>query len=114
VVLIYPNPARNYIEIRGSIGACSNEASLIASEFASEFIQIFDMLGVIQFTTSLRATPQRGEFKNDVSHLSPGLYFIKIENRVEKFVKRLKFSDILHLPDVGYLLTSSEQVNNFC
>jgi hypothetical protein len=45
------------------------------------------MLGVIQSTPSLRATPQRGELQIDVSFLSPGVYFIKIGNRVEKFVK---------------------------
>jgi subtilisin family serine protease len=87
----YPNPASDYIEISGSIGACSNEASLIASQFTSESIQIFDMLGVVQSTSHQFASPQpspKGDgVRIDVSSLAPGIYFIKIGNRLEKFVK---------------------------
>jgi hypothetical protein len=82
---VYPNPAKDYIEIISSIGACSNDNW--ASQIAAESINIFDMLGVIQSTPSLRATPQRGELRIDVSFLAPGMYFIKIGNSIEKFVK---------------------------
>jgi hypothetical protein len=89
-LLIYPNPAREYIEIMGSIGACSNGNE--ASQIASESIQIFDMLGVIAAQTSSSVINQSqtrasDPLRIDVTFLSPGLYFIKIGNRVEKFVK---------------------------
>jgi hypothetical protein len=75
---IFPNPAKDYIYIQPSEGFDSSE---------SYDIRIFDMLGVIQSTPSIRATPQRGELQIDVSFLAPGIYFIKIGNRIEKFVK---------------------------
>jgi hypothetical protein len=33
------------------------------------------------------ATPQEGNFKIDVSNLVPGVYFIKIGDKIEKFIK---------------------------
>jgi hypothetical protein len=89
---ISPNPARDYLEINGSIGACSNEASLIASEFAAESIQIFNTLGELVAQTSPSVINQSqtrtsDPLRIDVSTLAPGMYFIKIGNRVEKFVK---------------------------
>ena len=34
------------------------------------------------------ATPQEGNFRIDVSHLPRGVYFVRVGERVEKFVKR--------------------------
>jgi WD40 repeat protein len=68
-VSIFPNPARDYIEIQPS---------------EESDIQIFDMLGI-------NVSPDGGGIKGggriDISYLSPGIYFTKIGNRVEKFVK---------------------------
>jgi hypothetical protein len=84
VIKIYPNPAREYILISGSIGTCSNEASLIASKH----IQIFDILGInVSTTDCFAATSVSGGQRIDVSFLPTGMYFIKIGNKVEKFVK---------------------------
>jgi hypothetical protein len=67
-ISISPNPAKDYIEIKSSEG--------------SE-IQIFDILGI-------NVSPAGGGIKGggriDISNLAPGIYFIKIGNRVEKFV----------------------------
>jgi hypothetical protein len=68
-LVIYPNPARDYIEIHSSEGS---------------IIQIFNTLGenvltVVQTSSSVQ--------RLDISNLSLGMYFIKIGNRVEKFVK---------------------------
>jgi hypothetical protein len=48
-------------------------------------LQIFDVLGieVISVETGLRPVST----KVDVSHLSSGVYFIKIGDKVQKFVK---------------------------
>jgi hypothetical protein len=72
---IFPNPATDYIEIQPSEGCQPSEGSEI---------QIFDMLGVA--VLSVEQTPSSVQ-RLDISNLPPGIYFIKIGNRVEKFVK---------------------------
>jgi len=81
---ISPNPAKDYITINlGSIGACSNGASPIAS------IDIYDVMGILIHSTPSTSLPplKEGNLRIDVSNLSPGVYFLKIGDRVEKFVK---------------------------
>ena len=77
-LLIYPNPAKEYIEI-SSINPMLKHGVDENSE-----IQIFDMFGenvlkVEQTFTSVQ--------KIDISKLSQGIFIIKIGNRVKKFVK---------------------------
>jgi WD40 repeat protein len=67
-IKIYPNPATDYIEIQPSEGFD---------------IQIFDMLGTVVASIHPMTTSHR----MNIEHLAPGMYFIKIGNRVEKFVK---------------------------
>jgi hypothetical protein len=86
-MLIYPNPASEYIEINfNTFNPTFNRRVDEGSD-----IQIFDMLGVIQSTPHQFTTPQpspKGEgVRIDVSSLAPGMYFIEIGNRIEKFVK---------------------------
>ena len=68
-ISVYPNPATNYIEIQPSEGSK---------------IQIFNILGEI--VLSVEQTPPSVQ-KINISNLTPGMYFIKIGNKVEKFVK---------------------------
>ncbi len=78
---ISPNPASDFIEI--SVGA--NGSSPLQSD-----VRIYDVLGEIQTTPSLRDTPPwKGGAKAriDVSSLAPGMYFVRIGDRVQKFVK---------------------------
>jgi PKD repeat protein len=79
---IQPNPATDYIEIMDSIGACSNGNE--ASPINSEFIQIFNTFGEIILTVEQTSPSVQ---RLDISNLPSGIYFIKIGNRVEKFVK---------------------------
>jgi PKD repeat protein len=77
---IYPNPATDYLEIHND---AINPTLKHGVDNGSD-IQIFDMLGI-------DVSPAGGRIKEggmiDISNLSPGMYFIKIGNRVEKFVK---------------------------
>jgi photosystem II stability/assembly factor-like uncharacterized protein len=72
---IYPNPARDYIVIQPSEGWQPSEGS---------DIQVFNTLG--ENVLTVEQTPPSVQ-RYDITKLSPGIYFIKIGNRVEKFVK---------------------------
>lgn len=74
--LILPNPATDFIDIN-----LKNESSLTASGK----VQIYNTLGIeiISVEKGLDLTTQR----IDISNLSAGVYFIKIGDKVEKFVK---------------------------
>lgn len=85
-LVISPNPATDYITINiGSIGACSNENNIWASPNAS--IEIYDVMGMKIQTTKVESIHELSLRKIDVSNLSSGVYFVKIGDRVEKFVK---------------------------
>ncbi len=75
---ISPNPATDFITIR-----IQPSEGLEPSEGLK--MQIFDILGIelMSVGTSLDLSTQR----IDVSHLSAGVYFIRIGSRVQKFVK---------------------------
>ncbi len=77
---ISPNPATDFIEI--SVGA--NGRSPLEDE-----IRIFNLLGEIQTTPPLLDIPYQAgrKFQIDVSGLAPGMYFMMIRDRVQKFVK---------------------------
>jgi WD40 repeat protein len=75
---IFPNPARDYIEI-SSINPTLKRGVNEGSD-----IQIFDMLGIVLSTAGGGI---KGGGRIDISNLSPGIYFIKIGNRAAKFVK---------------------------
>ena len=75
---ISPNPARDYIEI-SSINSMLKNGVDEGSD-----IQIFNTLGEIIF--SVEQTSQSVQ-KINISNLTSGMYFIKIGNNVEKFVK---------------------------
>jgi hypothetical protein len=74
-VTISPNPATDYIDIKPSEGCQPSESSEI---------RIFNTLGEI--VLQVEQTPSSVQ-RIDISNISSGIYFIKIGNRVEKFVK---------------------------
>ncbi len=79
---IQPNPAVDYIDISLNNGA---------SSIASDKVQIFDVLGIeVAQTPSSVSGSQTGAsdlLRIDVSKLPAGVYFIRIGDKVEKFVK---------------------------
>ena len=87
-IVIYPNPANDFITIQLSYKGLKPFA-------ATEKVQVFDVLGIEVGQSSLidfasHNNSQSGMIdllRIDVSHLSSGVYFIRIGNKVEKFVK---------------------------
>jgi hypothetical protein len=78
-VIITPNPASDFITIQ-----LSNKG-LPPFVAESDKVQIFDVMGieVMSVGTELDQSQQR----INVSHLPAGVYFIRIGDKVEKFVK---------------------------
>jgi hypothetical protein len=77
-ILIYPNPANDYIEI-------SSFSHTLKHGFeVDSCIQIINTYGEIVLSVNLLTS--KGQMI-DVSKLSSGIYFIKKGNRLEKFVK---------------------------
>ncbi|MBX3042209.1 MAG: T9SS type A sorting domain-containing protein [Ignavibacteriae bacterium] len=77
-IVVSPNPASDFITI--SIPEINHRVNPMVDK-----VQIFDMLGleVLSVGIGLDLSTQ----KIDVSHLPAGVYFIRIGNMVEKFVK---------------------------
>jgi hypothetical protein len=94
-ISIYPNPAEDYIEI--TLGRHNVNKALQPLVQDGEF-EIYDVLGnvVVDYVASKSTSVPLnrdtsaggGQVRIDISHLPSGLYFVKIGNRVEKFVKK--------------------------
>ena len=85
-LLTYPNPASDFITIQ-----LSNKG--LQPFAAGDKVQIFDILGieVISVGTGLDLSTQPNDLSTlriNVSHLPAGVYFIRMGDRVEKFVKK--------------------------
>ncbi len=86
--LIYPNPTSDYINITLPENMYSNPTLKHGVDNVVENVQIFNMLGVeVINSVSYAATPQDGNVRIDVSHLPAGVYYVRIGDKVEKFVK---------------------------
>ncbi len=70
---IFPNPASDFINI-----TIDNETDLLTRE-----VQILDLLGLVVSKSELTD----GNNRIDISNLPRGTYFIKVGDKVEKFVK---------------------------
>ena len=77
-IVIYPNPSGDYIDIS------SINPTLKRGDDECSDIQIFDILGEIVLSVEQTSPSVQ---RIDISNLTPGIYFIKIGNRLEKFVK---------------------------
>jgi len=77
-ILISPNPAGDYVEI-----------NVHPLERGSGSLLVFDVLGIKQSTSVnfVDSTAGGGQVRIDVSHLSPGVYFVSVDGRMYKFVK---------------------------
>ena len=85
-IIVQPNPATEYININLS----SINPTLKRGVEGEVFIEIYDVMGMKIQSTPFNLTPTLSEGRGvriDVSNLTPGVYFIKMGERVEKFVK---------------------------
>jgi aminopeptidase N len=78
---ITPNPASDYIILK----------SVISNEVRNPEIEIFNIFGEKTTLSNLSGLPpilaKEGIFRIDISNLVPGVYFVKIGDKFEKFVK---------------------------
>ncbi len=70
---IYPNPAGDFINL-----SVDSELNLLARD-----VQILNLLGIVVSKTELRD----GNNRIDISNLSRGTYFIRVGDKVDRFVK---------------------------
>ena len=85
-IIVQPNPATEYININLS----SINPTLKRGVEGEVFIEIYDVMGMKIQSTPFNLTPTLSEGEGariDISNLTPGVYFVKIGDRVEKFVK---------------------------
>ena len=76
-ILITPNPAEDFIEI-----TVSNRG---LKPFAASYkVQIFDILGLEVMSESIH--PMTASHRMNIENISAGVYFIRIGDKVEKFV----------------------------
>jgi len=76
---LYPNPATDFLEISFPEHALKDVAILMYNVFGEE------VLATSYFTPS--PSPKERGVRIDVSGLSPGIYFIRVGDKVGKFVK---------------------------
>jgi hypothetical protein len=87
-LFISPNPAKDYIEIL-QLNLTFNRR---VDTGVLEEIAIYNVFGEKMLNLSSaggggNAADGGGQIRIDVSHLTPGVYFIKIADKIEKFVK---------------------------
>ena len=76
VLRVFPNPTSNQLKI-------TNYELRENTEY-----QIFSVVGQVVMQGSTSPNPSKGgEFSIDVSHLASGLYFLKVDGKVVRFVK---------------------------
>lgn len=90
----YPNPAADFIEIFFPDHALKNVA---IQEYSNanhtlkdmvDRVAVYDVFGLkIPPRLTSSATTQEGNLRIDVSTLSPGVYFVKVGEKVRKFIK---------------------------
>ncbi len=82
---ISPNPAEDFIEISGISRISGIDPTL---KRGVEVVQIFNVFGEkIPPRLTASATPQEGNLLLDISMLPSGVYFVRVGNKVGKFVK---------------------------
>jgi len=78
LMLVYPNPAGDYVEI-----------TIPPLERGSGAVSVYDVLGQLQSTSVnfVDTSASGGQVRIDISSLSPGVYFVQVGGKVLKFVK---------------------------
>ena len=77
-IRVYPNPAGNQLKI-----SLPNPSEGGAN--AAEVVEVYSVVGQMVGAYAIR--PENTEATIDISHLAKGMYFLKINNKVVKFIK---------------------------
>lgn len=87
--MIYPNPASEYIIINYDSMNQSNIYPTVKHGVDGKVeIEIYDVMGVLIKTTLVETQNIVSRHQRiDISNISPGVYFVKIGDKIEKFVK---------------------------
>jgi hypothetical protein len=81
-IFIFPNPANEYIEI--NFERCPTSARCRTSDK----IEIYNVLGErVKNPTPALPASEEGAFKVDISDLVPGVYYLRVGDLVQRFVK---------------------------
>ena len=76
---VFPNPATDMLNI---------EINNIDLEIQNQ-LKIYNFLGTVVLETNVAINKDNNSFSLNIKHLTSGLYFISIENKLEKFVKKV-------------------------
>ena len=90
--IIYPNPATDYITLNlSSINpTLKRGVERIGAGVEGEvMVEIYDVMGVKIHSSSVETINELSLQRMDVSNLSPGVYFLKVNNKFYKFVRAL-------------------------
>ena len=78
-IAVYPNPVNNQLVIRFAKAG-------VGSSWTD---RITDILGKVVSEKMIGTVQSAGEFKWDVSSLSPGAYFLTLQNQDQMLVKKI-------------------------
>jgi len=76
---VYPNPAKDILNVEIKNPGNSSQSQ----------IKIYNFLGNVVIEANETISNDNNSFSLNIKHLTPGLYFISIENKLGKFVKKL-------------------------
>ena len=74
---IYPNPAEDYIEIKGDISSLASNG----------YIKVYNLLGEIVIKINPSTSVRSNRIRIDISSLTQGMYYINTGRKILKFVK---------------------------
>jgi len=87
-ITVYPNPTTGKLTIKNgsSTGSLPGDGTLSVPVLSiAEVVEVYDVVGQVVFTSAVSALSP--ETTIDISHLSNGMYFLKIDGKMYKVIK---------------------------
>jgi len=87
-IFITPNPASDYIEINLNYVISAKAGAVRPAELIQVLnVKVYDVLGSLVISNPLNPPCQGDLCRIDISYLRPGVYFVRVEGSMYKFVK---------------------------